>query len=241
MYIYIFPSTYSSISRAQNNQMEATVRNSKSGGNLDSRCGGELLSPRNFQGCPVQEDLVNGRWWLFTNRPFRRRCKRNLKAGSLRGLSTRSRRFWSRELRKRAIDGGERNRSDVSAFSRESYTFRNETQVTCTKNERRGNLYCSERRKVGQWPDSWCHGCSCMCTDQSGTLAIVTHTHTHTHTHTIANVQPVLHLFQVRSLDLCQKLAAILRLSSFRRLGCCKRNRGKEREREKKKKGERKP
>ena len=80
-----------------------------------------------------------------------------------------------------------------------------------------------------------------MCTDQSGTLAIVSHTHTHTHTHTIANVQPVLHLFQVRSLDLCQKLAAILRLSSFRRLGCCKRNRGKEREREKKKKGERKP
>lgn len=38
--------------------------------------------------------------------------------------------------------------------------------------ERTGNLYRSERRKVGQWPDSRCHGCGCMCTGQKSGTAI---------------------------------------------------------------------
>lgn len=87
--------------------------------------------------------------------------------------------------------------------------------------ERRGNLYCSERRKVGQWPDSWCHGCSCMCTDQSGT-AIDT-----------PNVQPVLH---------CSSLSWIFakssRTSSVSLLfvGCVKGAVGKKKEERKKEK-----
>lgn len=87
--------------------------------------------------------------------------------------------------------------------------------------ERRGNLYCSERRKVGQWPDSWCHGCSCMCTDQSGT-AIDT-----------PNVQPVLH---------CSSLSWIFAKSSracsvsLLFVGCVKGAVGKKRKKEKREK-----
>lgn len=58
------------------------------------------------------------------------------------------------------------NASRPSWFSR-----RNRTSFATSRlrARRRGNLYCSERRKLGQWPDSWCHGCSCMCTEESGT------------------------------------------------------------------------
>lgn len=61
--------------------------------------------------------------------------------------------------------------------------------------ERTGNLYRSERRKVGQWPDSRCHGCGCMCTGQKSGTAI-----------DAPNMQPVLHSV----LDFCQKLAYFL-------------------------------
>lgn len=70
--------------------------------------------------------------------------------------------------------------------------------------ERTGNLYRSERRKVGQWPDSRCHGCGCMCTGQKSGTAI-----------DVPNVQPVLHSV----LDFCQKLAGIFFFFDERRVG----------------------
>lgn len=70
--------------------------------------------------------------------------------------------------------------------------------------ERTGNLYRSERRKVGQWPDSRCHGCGCMCTGQKSGTAI-----------DAPNVQPVLHSV----LDFCQKLAGIFFFLDGRRVG----------------------